>query len=82
MTVQLQLGAAQLTLEGEGSRIFAGRDPTTWMEFFEAVDDDPAADALLERGVERLGRTLEIIFGEDKTIDFRHLPVDLMRRFE
>lgn len=54
----------------------------TWMEFFEAVDDDPAADALLERGVERLGRTLEIIFGEDKTIDFRHLPVDLMRRFE
>ncbi|MBA2542544.1 MAG: FHA domain-containing protein [Deltaproteobacteria bacterium] len=29
MTVQLQLGAAQLTLEGEGSRIFAGRDPST-----------------------------------------------------
>jgi hypothetical protein len=54
----------------------------TWMEFFEAVDNDPAADALLERGVERLGRTLEIIFGEGKTVDFKHLPIDLMRRFE
>lgn len=29
MTVQLQLGAAQFTLEGQGSRIFAGRDPST-----------------------------------------------------
>jgi hypothetical protein len=28
MTVQLQLGAAQLTLEGQGARIFAGRDPS------------------------------------------------------
>jgi len=27
MTVQLQLGTAQLKLEGEGARIFAGRDP-------------------------------------------------------
>ncbi len=54
----------------------------TWMEFFEAVEADPEADALLERGVARLGRTLEIIFGEDKTVDFKHLPVDLMRRFE
>jgi len=29
MTVQLQLGTAQLTLEGQGNRIFAGRDPAT-----------------------------------------------------
>jgi hypothetical protein len=28
MTVQLQLGTATLTLEGQGSRIFAGRDPS------------------------------------------------------
>jgi hypothetical protein len=28
MTVTLQLGAAQVRLEGQGSRIFAGRDPT------------------------------------------------------
>lgn len=54
----------------------------TWMEFFMAVDDDPAAKQLLDNGAQRLGRTLEIIFGEDKTIDFKHLPVDLMHRFE
>lgn len=29
MTVQLQLGTATFTLEGQGSRIFAGRDPST-----------------------------------------------------
>jgi hypothetical protein len=29
MTVELQLGTARLTLEGQGSRIFAGRDPST-----------------------------------------------------
>ena len=29
MTVQLQLGTATFTLEGQGTRIFAGRDPST-----------------------------------------------------
>jgi hypothetical protein len=38
----------------------------TWQEFAEAVDNDPEASKTLERGVERLGRTLEILFGESE----------------
>ena len=38
--------------------------------FAEAVEADPEASALLERGVGRLGRTLEIIFGADASILF------------
>jgi hypothetical protein len=36
----------------------------TWQEFANAVEADPEASAILERGVTRLGRTLEILFGE------------------
>ncbi len=54
----------------------------TWMDFADAIENDPQAKASLDRGVDRLGRTLEIIFGDNKTIDFGHLPVDLMHRFE
>jgi hypothetical protein len=54
----------------------------TWKRFAQAVESDPEANQLLQRGMDRLGRTLEIIFGEGKTIDFKHLPVDLMNRFE
>jgi hypothetical protein len=55
---------------------------STWNKFAQAVQNDPEAAAILARAMERLGRTLEIIFGENKTIDFKHLPVDLMNRFE
>jgi hypothetical protein len=33
-----------------------------WFHFWEAVADDPEANALVERFFQRLGRTLEIIF--------------------
>jgi hypothetical protein len=36
----------------------------TWEEFAEAVENDPEASETLERGMTRLGRTLEILFGE------------------
>jgi hypothetical protein len=57
----------------------------TWMEFADAIENDAAADALLERGLVRLGRTLEIIFGEGAAIerrDFRNLPWVLMSRLD
>lgn len=37
----------------------------TWQRFGEAVERDPEASAALERGLTRLGRTLEILFGGD-----------------
>ena len=42
-----------------------------WERFFVAVEEDPEARELFERGVERLGRTLEILFGGEG----RLLPV-------
>lgn len=36
----------------------------TWQRFADAVENDPEASATLERGVTRLGRTLEILFGD------------------
>lgn len=38
----------------------------TWEKFADAVENDPEASATLQRGVERLGRTLEILFGESE----------------
>lgn len=46
-----------------------------WMRFFEAVDADPEAAALLDHGLERLGRTLEIVFGETLRLNRRSLPM-------
>lgn len=37
----------------------------TWARFFTAVEADPVASRKLEGAVNRLGRTLEIIFGAD-----------------
>jgi len=37
----------------------------TWQEFGEAIESDPRAAAALERGVERLARTLGILLGDD-----------------
>jgi hypothetical protein len=36
----------------------------TWQKFADAVENDPEASETLERGVTRLGRTLEILFGD------------------
>jgi hypothetical protein len=44
-----------------------------WQRFFDAVDRDPGASQTLQHGIERLGRTLEIIFPGMQG-DFRRLP--------
>lgn len=45
-----------------------------WNRFGEAVGNDPKAVELLERFNERLGRTIEIIFGEGRQLDVLRLP--------
>jgi len=54
----------------------------TWMEFGDAIAADPAATELMNKGVERIGRTLEIILGEGDTLEIRDLPAALMHRFD
>lgn len=44
------------------------RCESDWERFFIAVEEDPKARERLERGVERFGRTLEILFGGDSRI--------------
>jgi hypothetical protein len=52
-----------------------------WERFAEAVEADPEASALLQHGLDRIGRTFEIIFsGAD--LDFRTLPAQLARRLD
>jgi hypothetical protein len=49
----------------------------TWDEFGNAIEGSPEAVEILERGIDRLGRTLEILFGDGATFevgDIRHLP--------
>ena len=52
-----------------------------WQRFTDAVNADPAASALLERFVQRLGRTIEIISGQHVPIDFAHLPEQVDHMF-
>jgi hypothetical protein len=55
----------------------------TWMEFAEAVEADPEASAILERGVDRLARTLEILFGESEGAGLPLIdPRAMMLRFD
>jgi hypothetical protein len=49
-----------------------------WFHFWEAVTDDPAANALVDRFAERLSRTLEIIF-PNAHFTGRDLPRQLER---
>ncbi len=44
-----------------------------WNRFGDAIQRDPAASALLEHGMNRINRTLEIIL-KTTDIDFRNLP--------
>ena len=39
------------------------RCESTFLRFFTAVERDPEAKARMQRGLDRLGRTLEILFG-------------------
>lgn len=52
-----------------------------WQRFWIAVDEDPDASALFEKGMDRLGRTLEIIFSGTAG-DLRTLPQGLITNFQ
>jgi hypothetical protein len=47
----------------------------TWEKFAQAVENDPEASETLQRGVERLGRTLEILFGESQSAGDQREPL-------
>jgi hypothetical protein len=49
--------------------------------FVQAVGDDPAASALVQRFAERLSRTMEIISGQHVEVDFSRLPERLDQLF-
>lgn len=49
----------------------------TFARFFEAVDGDDRAKAILSRGFERLGRTLELLFGDADSYELRALVTRL-----
>ncbi len=48
-----------------------------WARFGSAVENDPAASALVSHTAERLNRTLEILLGNKTRFDFAHLPEQL-----
>jgi hypothetical protein len=52
-----------------------------WQRFGEAIDNDPEASSLIQHGIDRLGRTFEIIFNGVDLRDFRNLPAQLAERF-
>lgn len=54
----------------------------TWVEFFEAVDNDPDAAHTMQVAGERLSRTLEILFGSDslKKLDLPAFEHELEQR--
>jgi hypothetical protein len=52
-----------------------------WERFAEAIEADPEASELITRGLERLGRTLEIILSGAK-LDVLHLPSRLAHAFD
>ena len=56
----------------------------TWSDFEDAIESDPEAMRTLQRGFERLGRTLEILFGEGggHSVPCALDPRAMMRRFE
>lgn len=53
-----------------------------WQRFAEAIEHDPEASALIQHGLDRLGRTFEIIFNGVDLRDLRHLPAQLAARLE
>lgn len=50
-----------------------------WLRFVEAVDADPAASELVNYAMDRLSRTLEIIFSGTR-FELRDLPMQLRRQ--
>lgn len=56
----------------------------TWAEFAEAVEGDPEAAAILERGLDRLARTLEILLGAEGAAarGLRGLPAAVSARLD
>ena len=52
----------------------------TFQRFADAVEDDPAASARVERGMTRFSRTIEILFGGGR--DFLHQPFGGLDRLD
>ena len=52
-----------------------------WERFGQAVEDDPAAKAMMDTAMIRLNRTLEILFG-NRAWTFRDLPGQLERALD
>jgi hypothetical protein len=52
-----------------------------WNRFRDAVESDPAAAALVDRAIDRLGRTFEIIFS-GSSVNLRSLPEQLEHAFD
>jgi hypothetical protein len=50
-----------------------------WNQFLDAVEADPEASALVQSKVERLSRTLEIIFSG---ADLRAIPAQIQRKLD
>jgi hypothetical protein len=53
-----------------------------WERFWDAVEQDEKAMEVMAHAMERLSRTLDILFGEDARRDLRHLPLRLERALE
>jgi hypothetical protein len=47
-----------------------------WTRFWQAVGEDPEAEALVQRFIERLSRTFEIIF-QGRHVELRDVPREL-----
>lgn len=63
-------------------RLHAVSCPDDWNEFADAVEADPEATALVNEGIARLSRTLEILLGPTqggKRFTLRDLPVQVQR---
>lgn len=54
----------------------------TWEGFADAIEASPEASALVNRAMERLDRTLQIIFQGQSTFTFRGLPAQLGRALD
>jgi hypothetical protein len=48
-----------------------------WMQFAEAVSENPEASELVNNAAERLNRTFEIILSSNAHVDWKHLPQQL-----
>lgn len=53
-----------------------------WDKFAEAIMNNDEAEDMLDRAMERLDRSLDIVLGEGQNVTFKDLPRELVRRFD